>query len=108
MKRYDPVNYTCVHYLQDKYYELTGERINLLSNNIFDPRLVKNFHKVNQPKELTIVLFRNRTKSHVGLFHNNRVYHLDEFGEVCQHLSIASKGFNRVDFYEANRDQQPI
>lgn len=100
--RYDKDSYHCEHFLIDVYREFTGVDLTtkLLTSGFFHVSNLRNFVKVDKPSEHTIVLFRDTNKAHVGLWHDNKVLHLDTKGVVLQHVDIVKMGFKRVDYYE--------
>ena len=100
--KYDKQRYCCEHFLIDVYRALTGVDLSdkLLTRGFFTARQLRNFKQVDTPKQLTIVLFRDANKAHVGLWYDNKVLHLSEQGVLLQPLDVAKMGFKRVDFYE--------
>lgn len=100
--KYDKDNYHCEHFLIDIYRELTGIDLShkLLVSGFFNIKNLRNFRKIIQPKSLSIVLFRDKNKAHVGLWYDNKVLHLDTKGVLLQPLDVVKIGFKRVDFYE--------
>ena len=100
--KYDKQRYCCEHFLIDIYRELTGIDLTnkLLTSGFFNAQKLRNFRQVETPKQLTIVLFRDKAKAHVGLWYDNKVLHLSEQGVLLQPLDMAKMGFKRVNFYE--------
>ena len=100
--RYDKNRYCCEHFLIDCYKEFKGVDLSdkLLSSGFFNAQKLRNFRQVDKPKQLTIVLFRDANKAHVGLWYDNKVLHLSEQGVLLQPLDVAKIGFKRVNFYE--------
>ena len=100
--KYDADKYCCEHFLIDAYRYYTGKDISnkLLTSGFFNAQKLRNFRQVETPKQLTIVLFRDKAKAHVGLWYDNKVLHLSEQGVLLQPLDVAKMGFKRVNFYE--------
>ena len=100
--RYDKDRYCCEHFLIDCYQHYKGIDLSdkLLSSGFFNAQKLRNFRQVETPKQLTIVLFRDANKAHVGLWYDNKVLHLSEQGVLLQPLDVAKMGFKRVNFYE--------
>ena len=100
--RYDKNRYCCEHFLIDCYKEFKGVDLSdkLLSSGFFNAQKLRNFRQVETPKQLTIVLFRDANKAHVGMWYDNKVLHLSEQGVLLQPLDMAKMGFKRVNFYE--------
>ena len=100
--KYDKQRYCCEHFLIDIYRELTGIELTnkLLTSGFFNAQKLRNFRQVETPRQLTIVLFRDVNKAHVGLWYDNKVLHLSEQGVLLQPLDVAKMGFKRVNFYE--------
>ena len=101
--KYDADSYCCEHFLIDAYKHYTGIDLapKLLTNGFFKAPNIKNFDPVNEPKQHTIVMFRNQGKAHVGLWLDGRVLHLEPHGVVWQTIDIVKQGFERVLYYEA-------
>lgn len=100
---YNEVHYNCVHFLIDAYKHYVGEDLSeklLGDTNQFDPLKLKNFRKIDVPKQNCIVLLRDRYKAHVGLWRDNAMLHLDPKGVVQQPLHFARQYFKKVNFYE--------
>tara|TARA_R110002020_G_scaffold459770_1_gene677964 strand:+ start:1532 stop:1858 length:327 start_codon:yes stop_codon:yes gene_type:complete len=101
--KYDADKYCCEHFLIDAYKHYTGIDISnkLLTSGFFKAPNIKNFDPVSEPKQYTIVMFRNRSgQTHVGLCIDGRVLHLEPQGVVWQTLNIVEQGFERVTYYE--------
>lgn len=101
--KYDADKYCCEHFLIDAYRHYTGKDISnrLLTSGFFNASNLRQFVPVIEPKQHTIVLFRDKGKAHVGLWLDGRVLHLEPHGVVWQTLNIVMQGFERVVFYEA-------
>lgn len=101
--RYDADKYCCEHFLIDAYKHYTGKDISnkLLTSGFFKAPNIKNFDPVSEPRQYTIVMFRNRSgQTHVGLWLDGRVLHLEPHGVVWQPLDYIKRDFDRVIFYE--------
>jgi len=101
--KYDADKYCCEHFLIDAYRHYTGIDLapKLLTRGFFSAWNIRNFDPVDAPKQHTIVMFRNRSgKTHVGLWIDGRVLHLEPHGVVWQSLDYIKRDFDRVVFYE--------
>ena len=100
--KYDADKYCCEHFLIDAYRHYTGKDISkrLLTSGFFCASNLRQFVPVTDPRQHTIVLFRNKGKAHVGLWLDGRVLHLEPHGVVWQSLNIVMQGFERVAYYE--------
>ena len=100
--RYDAENYNCVHFLVDAHNHYTAINISdkLLNGGFDNVQNVRNFKRIKAPKPFCIVLFRDKSRAHVGLWFEGRVLHLDKDGVVWQSLTVAQLGFDKVVFYE--------
>lgn len=100
---YDADSYCCEHFLIDAYNHYTTINLTdkLLRGGFFYAYGLKNFKRVDAPKQFTIVLFRAKgEKAHVGLWLDGRVLHLEPHGVVWQPINYIKQGFDRVIFYE--------
>ena len=100
--KYDADKYCCEHFLIDAYRHYTGIDISnrLLTSGFFCANNLRQFVPVTEPRQHTIVLFRDKGKAHVGLWLDGRVLHLEPHGVVWQSLNIVMQGFERVAYYE--------
>lgn len=100
--KYDADKYCCEHFLIDAYRHYTGIDISnkLLTSGFFCASNLRQFVPITEPKQHTIVLFRDKGKAHVGLWIDGRVLHLEPHGVVWQSLNIVMQGFERVAYYE--------
>lgn len=100
--KYDADKYCCEHFLIDAYRHYTGIDISnkLLTSGFFCASNLRQFVPVTEPKQHTIILFRDKGKAHVGLWLDGRVLHLEPHGVVWQSLNIVMQGFERVAYYE--------
>ena len=100
--KYDADKYCCEHFLIDAYRHYTGIDISnkLLTSGFFFFFYLRQFVPITEPKQHTIVLFRDKGKAHVGLWIDGRVLHLEPHGVVWQSLNIVMQGFERVAYYE--------
>lgn len=100
--KYDADKYCCEHFLIDAYRYYTGIDISnkLLTSGFFCASNLRQFVPVTEPRQHTIVLFRDKGKAHVGLWLDGRVLHLEPHGVVWQSLNIVMQGFERVTYYE--------
>ena len=100
--KYDADKYCCEHFLIDAYRHYTGIDISnkLLTSGFFCASNLRQFVPITEPKQHTIVLFRDKGKAHVGLWIDGRVLHLEPHGVVWQTLNIVMQGFERVAYYE--------
>ena len=100
--KYDADKYCCEHFLIDAYKHYTGIDISnkLLTSGFFCASNLRQFAPVTEPRQHTIVLFRDKGKAHVGLWLDGRVLHLEPHGVVWQSLNIVMQGFERVAYYE--------
>lgn len=100
--KYDADKYCCEHFLIDAYKHYTGIDISnkLLTSGFFCASNLRQFTPVTEPRQHTIVLFRDKGKAHVGLWLDGRVLHLEPHGVVWQSLNIVMQGFERVAYYE--------
>lgn len=100
--KYDADKYCCEHFLIDAYKHYTGIDISnkLLTSGFFCASNLRQFAPVAEPRQHTIVLFRDKGKAHVGLWLDGRVLHLEPHGVVWQSLNIVMQGFERVAYYE--------
>lgn len=100
--KYDADKYCCEHFLIDAYRQYTGIDISnkLLTSGFFCASNLRQFVPVTEPRQHTIVLFRDKGKAHVGLWLDGRVLHLEPHGVVWQSLNIVMQGFERVTYYE--------
>ena len=100
--KYDADKYCCEHFLIDAYKHYTGIDISnrLLTSGFFCASNLRQFVPVTEPRQHTIVLFRDKGKAHVGLWLDGRVLHLEPNGVVWQSLNIVMQGFERVTYYE--------
>lgn len=100
--KYDADKYCCEHFLIDAYRYYTGIDISnkLLTSGFFCASNLRQFVPATEPRQHTIVLFRDKGKAHVGLWLDGRVLHLEPHGVVWQSLNIVMQGFERVTYYE--------
>ena len=100
--RYNADSYCCEHFLIDAYRHYTGIDLSpkLLTGGFFNASNLRQFERVDTPKQHTIVLFRDKNKAHVGLWIDGRVLHLEPHGVVWQSLDYIKRDFDRVVFYE--------
>lgn len=101
--KYDADKYCCEHFLIDAYRHYTGKDISnkLLTSGFFCASNLRQFVPVTEPRQYTIVLFRDKSKAHVGLWLDGRVLHLEPHGVVWQSLNIVMQGFERATYYES-------
>lgn len=99
---YDADKYCCEHFLIDAYKHYTNINLapKLLTRGFFNVQNLRQFARVDKPKQHTIVLFRDKNKAHVGLWIDGRVLHLEPHGVVWQSLDYIKRDFDRVTFYE--------
>lgn len=100
--KYDADKYCCENFLIDAYRYYTGIDISkrLLTSGFFCASNLRQFVRVDKPSQHTIVLFRDKSKAHVGLWLDGRVLHLEPHGVVWQPLDYIKRDFDRVIFYE--------
>lgn len=107
-RKYDINTYNCVHFLCDAWLLVTGENLSermhdfLCAVSAMHPTKqgMRQFKRLPKPISPCIVLMRNSTHSHVGLFYEGRVLHLDGGGVQWLPLNIVTFGFARVRFYQ--------
>lgn len=100
--KYDADKYCCEHFLIDayKHYRQIDLSPKLLTSGFFCASNLRQFMRVDEPLQHTIVLFRDKGKAHVGLWLDGRVLHLEPHGVVWQPLDYIKRDFDRVIFYE--------
>ena len=100
--QYNASSYCCEHFVIDAYRHYTGIDLTnkLLTSGFFNASNLRQFVPVTEPRQHTIVLFRDKGKAHVGLWLDGRVLHLEPHGVVWQSLNIVMQGFERVAYYE--------
>ena len=99
--------YNCVNLVID-YYNIIGKEVNLNIINCFlghrmkaDLSKLKKSKILNKPKDNCLVYMdNNKTSAHVGVYINNRVFHLSDSKPILQDLYIIKKMFKKVRFYE--------
>jgi len=111
-KVYDPKKYHCVHFTIDAAQTLYGLNyepcfIGLtgsLSETIQTSRDTVHRNKlIKKPKDGCIVLMtKHDNSSHVGLYYQNRVFHLTESGVHLVTVTQISRIFKRIRYYEPN------
>src|SRR5699024_1890909 len=96
--------YHCEHFTVDALKFLTGRDISpyMYSGTHAVPLNIRKFKQVKTPAQFTLVLMRDRSKAHIGIWYNNAVLHLSQHGAVLQTLSVAMREFKKVTFYEVD------
>lgn len=116
LAQYDSITYNCAHFACDVWKQHTGQSINdIMSGFLFPPEgrhvdasLRKCFVKLDKPRSPCIVLFSGKgMETHVGVFIDGRVKHLQRNGVRWLPLEIIRFGFKRVSFYDVKDDQNP-
>lgn len=100
-KSYNAKEYNCTHFASDVWFELTGIDLSRFIININDKITDKSFkfEHLDKPMSPCIVIMKRVSfNSHVGIFINNKVFHLTEQGVQYLPLDIASRGFNKLRF----------
>ena len=109
---YNPQNYHCVHFVIDAakdiynkdytpcFFGLTGS----LDESVKTSRTtVHKNERIDKPIDGCIVLMTKQDNgSHVGLYYQNRVFHLTEMGVHLITLEQAKQFFKRIRYYEPN------
>lgn len=111
-REYDPKKYHCVHFVIECSQVIYGRDYtpcfigltNSLSETIKTSRDTVHRNKsIEKPCDGCIVLMtKYDNSSHVGLYYENRIFHLDEDGPQRITLNQADIQFKRMRFYEPN------
>jgi hypothetical protein len=111
-KRYNPLNYHCVHFVIDAAKELYGLDyskcfIGLTSSLAETVKTSRNTvhcnKRIGAPHEGCIVLMTYQDgNSHVGLYHQHRIFHLTENCVSRPTIEQVKLMFKRIRFYEPN------
>lgn len=93
--------YRCEHFAIDVYRHFTGKDLSgyFLTGGFAQPKNRRHFVKLDAPSELCFALCRRKNEAHIGIWHNNAVLHLGDFGALLQPLAVLRVYFSRVDFY---------
>ncbi len=99
-------NYHCEHFAIDCYQFLTGVDVSelMLTKGHFRALNLRNFVKLDKPKQYCFVLMRDNNRSHVGVWYDNQVLHLSLKGVVMQPLFTLEKSFKKIFFYGVNQN----
>ncbi len=108
-------NYHCEHFAIDCYRFLTNQDVSELiltktpsssplSRGEFKAKNLRNFVKLDKPKQYCFVLMRDTDRSHVGIWYDNQVLHLSLKGVVMQPLFTLEKSFKKIFFYGVNQN----
>lgn len=94
-------SYHCEHFVIDAYQFLKGVDVSshFLSGQFATAHTLKNFNKLDTPRQFCFVLCRDKNKAHIGLWYDNQVLHLGKNGAVLQPLSALQQQFDKVGFY---------
>jgi uncharacterized protein YycO len=112
LKEYDDKNYNCSHFVVDAYREITGIDISDLLLGFMCERqdrkvfhsVRENFGQINVTKNKTLIcLMSNNHEKHAGVFYKNKILHLRKNGVEYQTVSVATRFFKKVNFYECLR-----
>lgn len=112
LKEYDDKNYNCSHFVVDAYKEITGIDISDLLLGFMRPRherevfknIRKNFRQVYDIKNKTLLCFMVKAhEKHAGILYQNKILHLRKGGVEYQNISVATRLFTKVNFYECLR-----
>lgn len=112
LKEYDDKNYNCSHFVVDVYREITGIDISDLLLGFMRPKherqvfknIRKNFGQTSVIKNKTLLcLMSNNHEKHAGVFYKNKILHLRKNGVEYQNISVATRFFKKVNFYECLR-----
>lgn len=101
--------YNCLHLTRDVWLELTGEdlssRLAGLMGGLDGRRLhratVRAFRRLTSPVSPCIVLMQlPRYQPHMGVYLRGKVLHFQNHGVEFLPLSLATRGFKTVKFYQ--------
>lgn len=107
-RRYNRDTYNCAHFAVDVWEALTGQSIareltgflRPVKDRRADPGLRRTFKKLSAPESPCLVLMqRNRSTPHVGVYVRGNVIHLHENGVECLPPEVATRGFARIGYY---------
>ena len=111
-REYNPRNYHCVHFVIESAQMIFNKDYspcfigltNSLDETIKTSRntVHKNKHVVNPSEGCIVLMTKYDNSSHVGLYYESRVFHLDEDGPQRITLEQAKIQFKRIRFYEPN------
>jgi hypothetical protein len=93
---YNKQKYNCFHFASDVWQELTGR--NSLKGSFHDMR--KKFQRISRPVNPCVVIFSGGRETHVGIYFDNLVMHLNESGVTRERLNTVSLGFKKVSYYK--------
>jgi hypothetical protein len=111
LNRMPKADYNCLDFSREVWLAMFGEdikeRLDKLCAGIRgrDGRVVlsgvKGFTKLERPESpCFIVMQRNKTQPHIGLFYNGRILHLADEGVEFQPLTVARRYFTRIGYYK--------
>jgi hypothetical protein len=98
-------DYTCVHFADEVWRELTGEHLTgKLMSAILEGKTVSSkdhtFREIPEPCDPCLVLMRRpRCPTHIGVFYKGRVLHLHDKGVEFQPVKVAARYFTEVRYY---------
>lgn len=100
---YDAKHYNCLHFVVDKYRELTGVDIGLFVADLADDRRIvpsklKRLRRVAEPISPCVAVMRG-VEPHAGIYHNGQILHLNEQGVHCQPPHIAEIQHGAIHYY---------
>ena len=107
-KRYDAINYHCVHFVVDVWMKLTGHDLSCQFEPLLLPVLQvhpvpaiwEGFVEINEPESPCVVLMRSGTNEpHMGVFSNGRVLHLRETGPHSAVLPQLRLEYKKMRFF---------
>lgn len=108
-RQYNSATYNCAHFVCEVWETVSGEPMGdrlksfLLPSKLryVERNLFKHFERLAQPVDGCIALMRRRhASSHVGIYRNKRILHIDQGGVRMDPLAVALMTFDRVDYFK--------
>jgi hypothetical protein len=103
--------YNCLGFVAEAWEHLVGgldvmERLHALNAGIHAENghvvlsTVRGFRKLAKPESpCFVVMQRNKTQPHIGVFYNGRILHMKENGVEYRPLQVAQRYFTKIGFY---------
>jgi len=102
-KKYNENTYNCLHFASEVWEYLTGDNtlINIIpvgEKFVLTKDIINRVHYLEKPNSPCLVYFKNNYSSHIGVYFDNKIIHINKNGVKYELLESAIIGFKKVRF----------
>jgi hypothetical protein len=100
--------YDCFHFVREVWAHITGEDISTRLHHLMEaaarkvrPSHVRHITKLAEPVTPCLCLMRKNTgEMHIGIYWNERIFHLQSYGAALQPVNVATHGFESYQYFK--------